>query len=419
MLIYFFEIFNIFQFNHHSGSDSGFSISQQNSGSSFTSGQHLEIPSGSYLPVAPPLQHNLPPLLPPSDNYGPPPSAPQYRPQTSYGPPPSGNYGQPSGAFSGLAIQHGTVSGNLKPWPVQGEPPRKPIPFKQPLPQGLIESIGETVKHIDQQSSLVSGGYSSSSGYEIQASHDVSGGLYSLPLENAPRPFYNGPQAVSQELELPIEQTHFLSTQNTDCNHGIPQDSYGPPPSGSHQQLRSSSEVSQSVVSSYIPPPSGIVHSESSASGYTSASEQVSHEVLPEPSQLRAAKSEESSSSHHSSDDGHIEIQQSNERDLSQITNGDFLSVQGKLGSYQLQFQSANGLGDNGDSNSVDGATHQQLLTEGLLQQILSAIEQPNQQSDAVVPQASYDQHRDHRDAADFLHSPDGQAIISETKKTK
>lgn len=352
----------------------------------------------------------------PSNSYEIPPS-PQYRPQTSYGPPPSGNYGPPGGGFSGLAIQHGTVSGNLKPWPIQGEPPRNPIPFKQPLPQGLIESIGETVKQIDQQSSLVSGGYSSSSGYEIQSSHDVTGGLYSLPLENAPRPFYNGPQALTQELQLPIEQTVYHATHNTDCNHGIPQDSYGPPPSGRNQQLGLGSEVSQSVVTSYIPPPSGIVQTETSGSGYTSASEQVSHEILPDASQFRDAKSESDSVSH--LDDGHIEIQQSNEKDLSQITNGDFLSVQGKLGSYQLQFQSANGLGDSGDNNSVDGAAHQQLLSEGLLQQILSAIEQPNQQSNGIVPQSSYDQHRDHRDAADFLHSPDGQAIISESKKTK
>lgn len=428
------------QLNHNSGSDFSIatggssSLSSSSSSSLFTSGGSsggsIEIPSGSYLPVAPPPQKiNLPPPAPPSNHYGPPQPVPQYRPQTSYGPPPSGNIFTSHGSShssSGLAIQHGTVSGNLKPWHVQGEAPRKPIPFTQPLPQGLIESIGETVKQIDQHSSLSGGystssggyssssGYSGSSGYEIQASHDASGGLYSLPLEKPARPFYNPPQALSQELQLPIEQAAFFHGQgNTDCNHGLPQDSYGPPPSGRHQ-LSASSEVSQNVVSSYIPPPSGIVHhSESSSSGYQSASsEQVTHEVLPEASELRAAQSESSSSS---SDDGHFEIRKSNEKDLPPLTS-DSISVQGKLGSYQLQFQSANGLGDSGDNNSVDGATHQQLLSEGLLQQILSAIEQPNQHPN--IPQSSYDQLRDHREAAAFLHSPDGQAIIAEKKSS-
>lgn len=86
------------------------------------------------------------------------------------------------------------------------------------------------------------------------------------------------------------------------------------------------------------------------------------------------------------------------------------IPVQGALGTYQLQFQSAGG----GDSNSLDDApNHQQILSEGLLQSILSAIEQPGSSS-ITVPQSSFDELQTHQDVDSFIQSQAGQQVLAE-----
>lgn len=353
-------------------------------------------PSGSYLPSNGPQIHG-----PPQSSYGPPPSG-------QFLTPPSGQYGvPPGGKYQALAIQHGTVSGNLKPWPVNGSPPKQPISFQQPLPQGLIQSIGESVQQIDN----LSGGYHASgggsgSGYDFQQSHDLSGGLYSLPLAHAPQQFYQG-SSISQNLQLPLEQTAYHSNHGSDCNHGIPQDSYGPPPSGGNP-LGSGSEHSPNVISSYIPPPSGIIEDSNTAG---SSNEHEVHEKLPDASE-RKSKAEIKAEISESNEKSNKDDQPASETQHSQ--SNFVIPVQGQHGSYQLQFQSANPLG--GDGEIVDAQTHSQLLSEGLLQQILNAIEQPGQ-SNPIVPQASYDTHHNHHEVVDFIHSPTGQQTLTEPNK--
>ncbi|XP_058977433.1 trithorax group protein osa [Musca domestica] len=129
-------------------------------------------PNGNYGPPPPPPSGNYgPPPPPPSGNYGPPP--PPSGPGGNYGPPlpppsgPGGNYGPPppppqgefgsSAAFvhhhaeAGLGIQYGKQSGNVGNFPPpHGAPPSKPVAFRPPVPQGLIETIGNTVQHLDQ-----------------------------------------------------------------------------------------------------------------------------------------------------------------------------------------------------------------------------------------------------------------------------
>ncbi|XP_037821464.1 trithorax group protein osa [Lucilia sericata] len=117
-------------------------------------------PSGNYGPPPPP-NGNYGPPPPPKGNYGPPPP-----PSGNYGPPPpppSGNYGPPppsgpgAAAFvhhhaqAGLGIQYGKQSGNLANFPVHGgAQPSKPVAFRPPVPQGLFETIGATVQHLDK-----------------------------------------------------------------------------------------------------------------------------------------------------------------------------------------------------------------------------------------------------------------------------
>lgn len=92
------------------------------------------------------------------------------------------------------------------------------------------------------------------------------------------------------------------------------------------------------------------------------------------------------------------------------------IPVQGARGNYELQFQST-------DQTGSASAPHEQLLTEGLLQQILSAIEQPAgqspQQTVAIetksnVPQVTREEHTDHDDVKIFLKSPEAEPIIQD-----
>ncbi|XP_077284429.1 uncharacterized protein LOC143909979 [Arctopsyche grandis] len=77
-------------------------------------------------------------------------------------------------------------------------------------------------------------------------------------------------------------------------------------------------------------------------------------------------------------------FQQSNQNSFQQsqsiLLNN--IPIQGNLGAYTLQIQSANGLGQ---SASPDAIPHEQVLSEGLLQSILQAIEQPHQTQ--IIPQ--------------------------------
>lgn len=85
---------------------------------------------------------------PPADTY-----APGFfrRPPVGLTPPNNFPYIQSHSHTHGLGIQHGSISGNLKQYPSQVHlsPPRQPIRFRAPVPQGLIESIGQNVLHQD------------------------------------------------------------------------------------------------------------------------------------------------------------------------------------------------------------------------------------------------------------------------------
>jgi hypothetical protein len=81
---------------------------------------------------------------------------------------------------------------------------------------------------------------------------------------------------------------------------------------------------------------------------------------------------------------------------------------QGAIGNFQLQIQGSHA--DGGD-NRVDGPDHQQILADGLLQSILSAIEQRPQQT---VPQVTEDAENDHSEAKTFLKSPEGQEVLAD-----
>jgi hypothetical protein len=82
---------------------------------------------------------------------------------------------------------------------------------------------------------------------------------------------------------------------------------------------------------------------------------------------------------------------------------------QGSASDFKFHIQGSHS--ESGD-NRVDGPDHQQILADGLLQSILSAIEQqPGPQS---VPQVSEEAETEHKDAKIFLKSREGQEVLAD-----
>lgn len=91
------------------------------------------------------------------------------------------------------------------------------------------------------------------------------------------------------------------------------------------------------------------------------------------------------------------------------------IPVQGQLGSYSLQFQAADPLAS--QNNELDSPDHQKLLSEGLLQSILSAIEQPKQNNAPTQPQQIQTENlHNHPAINEFVNSAVGQETLAEVK---
>lgn len=406
---------------------------------------------------------------------------------------PSGVYGvPPGGEYSGLAIQHGSVSGNLQQY--SGAAPTRPVSYRPPVPQGLIESIGQSVQHqdtfgvkIQQQSSI----YLPPPTQEIPLPPPPSG-LESLPLEQGSQLFvqhhnhnYDSPQA--QPL---IQEPRYTGVGGSNCGHGPQLNGLGPSqsyPSGSgYDSAKSNYNFDSSIssgtstnilsnynqpaalalsvenhpieehspTSSYGPPPSGPIASDSEgfdsqlrtsaltaeASDNIDVQEQIIQEQSVQDKPQQAALTQTLITSEHTQDQSqstnsqeHLHIQVQDNPQQNQLSNDNLpglsgsgldiissqksqsvtIPVQGTLGSYQLQFQAADPLGSVG--NSIDAPNHQQFLSEGLLQSILSAIEQPDSNSQSI-PQTTFEELHNHSDVDSFINSQAGQEVLAEPK---
>lgn len=363
--------------------------------------------------------------------------------------PPSGLYGAPQGSnYPGLGIQHGSVTGNLRNYPNNlSSPPRQPVSYRAPVPQGLIESIGHSVQHQDtfgvrlQQQSPV---YLPPPTGEIP---QPPGGLESLPQQSHTQ--FNS-HSHNQGLHISIPQALPLVQEQrytgSDCSHGpnlsgggissnqIPslQSTYGVPNVAldvSQSGFETAHSNAQSLSSSYDPPASGGLHIESTHE------ENPASSYGPPPSGNPAdslAYDSELKSSAVSVDGIRAESSQVQETNASQLPGLDGagldivsakqshsveIPVQGSLGSYSLQFQAADPIGS--QTNEVDGPNHKQLLSEGLLQSILSAIEQPNSSGTFSPQQTSYDPIENHHDVEKFIQSRVGQETLADAPEPK
>ncbi|KAL1378181.1 hypothetical protein pipiens_015762 [Culex pipiens pipiens] len=345
--------------------------------SNFISDSYGAPPADSYAPghYKPTFVKPLPPpppkiQFPPSPLYG----APHHRPSIS--------------SYPGLGISHGSISGNLKPWSGPIAPPRQPIAYRPPVPQGLIESIGHTVEQLDNFGSKP---HYSGDVYLPPPTSDVATALPALELNTLPsdkpaQPFLT--QHQLPEAQHQIQEPRYHQQQSeivslaTDCGHG-PQD-FGATSSGSASF--SSSDVSNSLDSSYGPPASG----EYRTGHQLHQSSEHQHQVSNLPGL-----------------DGGISGLELVSAQKSQSLT---IPVTGQHGTYQLQFQSADPLGSGHGSGS---APHEQILSEGLLQSILSAIEQP-QQGGFRQDEQSYDPNIDHSEVSVFLKSAEGQKTLAD-----
>lgn len=396
--------------------------------------------------------------------------------------PPSGVYGvPPGGSYAGLAIQHGSVSGNLKHWPSAGSAPTRPIQFRPPVPQGLIESIGQSVQHQDsfgiklqQQSSI----YLPPPTNEIplppqglealplqQGTHLFTShldGAQALPLIQEPRfnvgssdcghgPSFGG--SVDQQqgsiqnynvqagYEAATSNQHSYETQQTGySNNNAVLSSYDSPASGLLVATNAFDTTDEhSPTSSYGPPPSGnpgdsVAYDSQVKTSSLSLSGEEQPQALPLTQEIQLSQSQEQQSAKNTiNEEQHTSLLSEGENVSSlQSTNQlpgldgaglDIISaqqshsltipVQGSLGTYQLQFQAADPLGS--VSNNLDAPNHQQILSEGLLQSILSAIEQPGSNAIAV-PQSTFDAVQTHNDVDSFIQSQAGQDVLAEPK---
>ncbi|XP_049287402.1 uncharacterized protein LOC125765916 [Anopheles funestus] len=357
-------------FNSHSELHSGLELPKGNSyevHSNFISDSYGAPPADSFLPgkYKPSFVKPLPP--PP-----PPPQKLHFPPAPHYGPPMR---------HPGLGISHGSVSGNLKPWPVSGSPPRHPIAYRPPVPQGLIESIGHAVEHQENfgtKPSYSGDVYLPPPTRDVAHSGPSSLELNALPSEQPAKPFLTQHQLPEAQayVQEPRYQSHDIVSVSSDCGHG--------PTSVDVQQSIQTNQLSivgPSATASYSADYSNNIQDHYDGAG---SSRHVQTSSLPGL-------------------DGGLGGLELISAQKSQSLS---IPVQGQHGSYQLQFQSA-------DPQGAGSAPHEQILSEGLLQSILSAIEQP-QQHRAAEEHDSYDPNIDHSEVSVFLKSPEGQKTLQD-----
>lgn len=391
---------------------------------------------------------------PPSDAFAPNHQHHHHRQNFQRGPPsglipPSGLYSVPSsGHYSGLGIQHGTITGNVRNLPINYNPPRQPVSFRAPVPIGLIESIGHSVQHADTFGFRLP----QSPVYLPPGTGEIPrppSGLEALPQQEHVQFNSNGDhglhtQIAAQALPL-IQPARFAGS---DCSHGpnlvgtsqnIPalQSTYGVP-NVALDVSQSGFEVAHSnshstLASSYDPPASGVIGSHSHQQENVHEVHEPSSSYGPPPSgnpaDSLAFDTELKSSAVAIDSSTKIESSASEETNASALpgldgagldivsakkSNSVEIPIQGTLGAYSLQFQAADPLGS--QNNEVDGPDHKQLLSEGLLQSILSAIEQPNSKNQFVAQSSQLESIKDHQDVDRFIRSRVGQETLSESE---
>lgn len=187
-------------------------------------------------------------------------------------------------------------------------------------------------------------------------------------------------------------------------------DSYGPPASGSASSIDSldsliNTHEEHSPSSSYGPPPSG------------NPSDSFAHGSQKSQQTVQIDNAGDAKSNETDSQIGELPGLSTSGLDIisAQKSVPIEIPVQGQLGTYSLQFQAADPLAS--QNNEIDTPDHQKLLSEGLLQSILSAIEQPKgSEPSQLQPQVTKESLNEHPEVNDFVKSAVGQETLGEVK---
>lgn len=395
-------------------------------------------------------------------------------PSGVYGAPPSSHYGTP--LLTKPSHQYGPPLNALKI-----NPPKHPVIFREPVPQGLIESIGQHTAHKDAHGVIESthaSSFSSGPTYIPPPIPDITkpvkeeepllpSNLYSLPHANSAVSFQNIAHGTSS---FDFGSSNFGSGQHLTSYTaplGSIDGSYGlPVHSASDYSLAfdnaHSGGLTVGIDNSHPPVTIDLTSATSNVGptfaqishgyGFQNVHDCSSHKSQPLPSlsygvpsansytaslsslttniggpyhgsgDLATAHSQKIStgvsinSIHNTSQEKNYgkslaqkfgpgaELIKSESLDINNIP------VQGSLGSYTLQIQSADGL--NGPQSSSGPVPHAQVLNDGLLHSILAAIEQPRQDTKILgqplskfQPSASYNEP--------FVSDSDGQHSVT------
>lgn len=325
--------------------------------------------------------------------------------------PPSGLYGAPSGGYGTPLLTSPTKGNAIKP-------PTQPVVFREPVPSGLIQSIGDGSNKNNVGSTYISPPVPDLTKQNSGGIPPPPSNLYSLPEIDIPISFQNiahGSSNVGLENSFGLGISNFGGGLSHDFSSGgynlneapaITLTSYNAPLGGALTVgLQQGPPVTLDLTGNYA----GQFSSGFAGHDCTRNKQIVPHQTYGVPNNeplntygspdLQAAHSENtvtstranSISDQDSEKVAHAkylgdsyptdsEIVKSQSIDLNNIP------IQGALGSYTLQIQPADGLGSVNGSSYVP---HDQVLNDGLLQSILAAIEQPQKQGQSNFGQGS------------------------------
>lgn len=186
--------------------------------------------------------------------------------------------------------------------------------------------------------------------------------------------------------------------------------SYGPPASGSASSIDAlvNTQEIHEPSSSYGPPPSG---NPGDSSAHGSQKSLFSIQIDSKNTTLNATESDhydQLPGLDNSGIDGLniISAQKSHTVEI---------PIQGQLGRYALQIQAADPLAS--QNNELETPDHEKFLSEGLLQSILSAIEQPKSNNGPQLEQSNSESIHNHPEIKEFVNSATGQeTLLAEVK---
>lgn len=391
----------------------------------FPAGQTYLPPSGGDSYIAPPVNafavnspyagaHDIQLSPPPPSGVG------LIPPSGVYGVPPSSQYGTP-------LLTHSNVHSH----PLNAldiNPPKRPVIFREPVPPGLIQSIGNQVAHKDAHGIIEhSSSYANKppsyipppipditkQRHEQHALPPPPSNLYSLPSKDPPVSFQSVAHGSSTDgiinnfgsfinFDVPQPLTSYTAPLGiVDGSYGLPLETAGTAVGLDHSHAASSIDLTSSLDYTN----SGYADSQHSASfpviqsvpydctnhksqpilsapgdslGAYSSKTEAQNDLQVAHSQKTSVTAsgnviENSSSFAKEPHPKSMSTTFNSESELVKLQNIDFnnIPVRGALGTYTLQIQSAEG-----GRNSIP-VPHDQVLSEGLLQSIIEAIEQP------------------------------------------